>query len=395
MRRWIAWAVWGATMLLLASLFALLPADPTSLSGSGSVAVALAVFLFILVFATVGLVVSLRRPGNAIGWALGFAGLAYAVASVGNGYANWAFLVEHGEPFGSTFAAWLTSWVWNLALAPGALFPLLLFPDGRLPSPRWRPVLWMAVAGVILTSAAAALAPGRFEDYTPRNPIGIEGAGSALDFVGAVGIAAILAAFLAIVVSLVRRFRRARGTEREQLKWLTYSAGVIVVAGIGSAIFVEPHSTDTANAMQSLALTSYPVALGIAMLRYRLYDIDVVINRTLVYAGLTATLAGAYLGTVLLLQLVLDSFTSGSSLAVAISTLAVAALFRPARARIQAVVDRRFYRRKYDAAQTLETFSVRMREQVDLETLGGELRAVVSETMQPAHVSLWLKEARR
>jgi hypothetical protein len=165
----------------------------------------------------------------------------------------------------------------------------------------------------------------------------------------------------------------------------------VVVAVLGSG----DDATNVNNGLTSVALTSYPVALGVAILKHRLYEIDVVINRTLVYTALTVTLAGSYLGSVLLLQLALDPITSGSSLAVAVSTLAVAALFRPARARIQSVVDKRFYRHKYDASRTLEDFSARLREQVDLEALGGELRSVVAETMQPAHVSLWLREAGR
>jgi hypothetical protein len=395
MTRWIAWSVWGATMLLLLALVPLSTVDPSAFSGPGSVAVGLAVLLFILVFATVGLVVALRRPRNAIGWTLGFGGIVYAVASASNAYANWAFLVRHGDLPGAATAAWLTEWVWNLAIGPAVILPLLLFPDGALPSRRWRPALWVALAAVAVTSATGALVPGRFADYPIDNPVGIDGAKPVLEFLLAAGTVALLAVFVAVVVSLVRRFRKARGTERQQLKWLTYSAGVIAVAGIAAGFLVEPVSTDTSNAIESLSFTTYPVALGVAMLRYRLYDIDVVINRTLVYGLLTATLAGAYLGSVLLLQLALDRVTSGSSLAVAVSTLGVAALFRPARARIQGAVDRRFYRRKYDAARTLEEFSARLREQVDLEALGGELRTVVADTMQPAHVSLWLREAGR
>jgi hypothetical protein len=310
---------------------------------------------------------------------------------VANVYADWAFFARHGDVPGATLAAWLTAWVWNLALGPVAFLPLLLFPEGRLPSPRWRPVLGLACAGIALMAGSAALAPGRFEDYPVSNPVGIPGTDSLMSVLGGIGTAAFVASFLAVLVSFVLRFRRSGGQERQQLKWLTYSAALIAVAGIGAASFVEPLSTNTSNAIQSLALTTYPLALGIAMLRYRLYDIDVVINRTLVYGLLTATLAGAYVGLVLLLQLVLDPVTSGSSLAVAVSTLGVAALFRPARSRIQAIVDRRFYRRKYDAARTLEQFSGRLREQVDLDALGSELRAVVADTMQPTHVSLWLR----
>jgi hypothetical protein len=394
MSRWLAWALWGVTMLLLLLLVPLSLVDPTAFSGRGGFAVAIAVLLFILVFATVGLVVALRRPRNAIGWTLGFSGLVYAVASTTTAYADWAFFVKHGDPFGATAAAWTSEWIWNLALAPAAILPLLLFPDGELPSPRWRPALWLTVGAVAVASIASALVPGKLPDYPVSNPLGVD-AKAALEAIMTAGTLVAVAVFLAIVVSLVRRFRRAQGVERQQLKWLVYSAAVILVAGIGGTIFVEPVSTDTSNALESLAVTTYPIALGVAMLRYRLYDIDVVINRTLVYGALTAILAGVYIGCVLLLQLVLDPVTSGSSLAVAVSTLAVAALFRPARARIQAAVDRRFYRRKYDAAHTLEDFSARLREQVDLDALGGELRTVVAETMQPAHVSLWLRGAPR
>ena len=196
----------------------------------------------------------------------------------------------------------------------------------------------------------------------------------------------------------MRRLRRSHGFERQQLKWIALAAAVVglIVVVDEVSYFAGLEGVDTIrDALLGLGLATFPVAAGIAILRHRLYDIDVVINRTLVYGLLTATLAAAYLGSVLLLQLALDPVTSGSNLAVAVSTLAVAALFRPARARIQAVVDRRFYRHKYDATVTLEEFSARLREQVDLEALGGELRSVVADTMQPAHVSLWLRGAER
>jgi hypothetical protein len=193
------------------------------------------------------------------------------------------------------------------------------------------------------------------------------------------------------VAGLLLRFRRARGEQRLQLKWFVLTAATFAALLVAGAIL---NSQAIGQLLILIGFALIPVGAGVGILKYRLYDIDVVINRTLVYGALTATLAGVYVGSVLLLQLALDSVTSGSSLAVAVSTLGVAALFRPARARIQAVVDRRFYRRKYDAARTLEQFSSRLREQVDLDALGGELRSVVSETMQPAHVSLWLREAR-
>jgi hypothetical protein len=385
-----AWALWASTILCLAAAISIGASKPGSFSGGGSIAVITATTVFLVTFASVGLVVALRRPGNPIGWVLCGGALVTGIASVASVYADYAFKVKHGDVAGATLAAWLTSWIWNVGIAPGALVAPLLFPDGKLPSPRWRPVLWIAGAGIFLVALAPALSPGRFDDYAARNPVGLAGAQGALDVVATIGGACLAIAFVSVVVTLVIRFRRSSGYERQQLKWLAYSVVLIATGSLVSG-WVAPHSVDTSNAIESFALTSYPVALGVAMLRYRLYDIDVVIRRTLVYASLTAILAGVYVGSVLLLQLGLETVTSGSSLAVAISTLAVAAAFRPVRGRIQGVVDRRFYRRKYDAQRTLEDFSARLREQVDLEALGGELRSVVTETMQPAHVSLWLR----
>jgi hypothetical protein len=392
--RRIAWALWAGTIACLAAAIPIGVAKPGTGGGAGSVAVITATTLFLVTFASVGLVVALRRPGNPIGWVLCGAALVTGIASVASVYADYAFKVKHGDVAGATLAAWLTGWIWSVGIAPGALVAPLLFPDGKLLSPRWRPVLWIAGAGIFLVALAPALSPGRLPDYGVTNPTGVTGAEGVLDVVATIGGVCLAIAFVSVVVTLVIRFRRSHGYERQQLKWLAYSVVLIATGSIVSG-WVAPHSVDTSNAIESFALTSYPVAVGVAMLRYRLYDIDVVIQRTLVYASLTAILAGVYVGTVLLLQLALERVTSGSSLAVAVSTLAVAALFRPARARIQAVVDRRFYRRKYDAQRTLEEFSARLREQVDLEALGGELRAVVRETMQPAHVSLWLRGARR
>jgi hypothetical protein len=286
--------------------------------------------------------------------------------------------------------AWLSVWPFfpSLLLAGPLLF--LLFPDGRLPSRRWRPVAWFVVVTVAAITVGAALKPGPLGEapFTHvDNPVGIPGTRGFFEGMQAFGFLVVLAVPLC-VAALVRRLRRARGEERQQLKWFAYTAVAFAVAVVAGALV--PHEA-AGQLLILFGVSLIPVGAGIAILRHRLYDIDVVINRTLVYAGLTATLAATYLGSVLLLQLALNPITSGSSLAVAVSTLGVAALFRPARARIQSVVDRRFYRRKYDAGQTLEDFSARLREQVDLEALGGELRSVVADTMQPAHVSLWLR----
>jgi hypothetical protein len=208
----------------------------------------------------------------------------------------------------------------------------------------------------------------------------------------------LIGATMASIASLVFRYRHGRYDERQQLKWLTYAAGLVGLTAIALAVVEATVSWDTtelSNSVVSGSLATVPLAIGVAILRYGLYDVDLVINRTLVYGALTATLAAAYLGTVLLLQLALSPLTEQSDLAIAGSTLAVAALFRPARRRIQELVDRRFFRHKYDAALTLERFGARLRDEVDLDALGGDLRRVVSDTMQPAHVSLWLRGASR
>jgi hypothetical protein len=223
------------------------------------------------------------------------------------------------------------------------------------------------------------------------------GIGAGIDPVAALGSVAVLFAALASVASLVVRFRRSSGVERLQLKWLTYSAAIVglVLLFVIVAEATTGVSDELSNTLVSVSIAALPVSMGVAILRHGLFDIDVVINRTLVYGALTATLVGAYVGTVLLLQLALGPLTEDSDLAIAGSTLAMAALVRPLRARIQELVDRRFYRHRYDAARTLAGFGARVRAEVELDALSGELRSVVAETMQPAHVSLWLREAPR
>jgi hypothetical protein len=289
----------------------------------------------------------------------------------------------------------MTEWVFILVIAGGVVFLLHLFPNGRFMSRRWRVVGIASGAIVVLVTVASALRPGQLNSVEEfENPLAVTGAladlvAVALAFEGPLALFAFGGAAAAIVV----RLRRSTGVERQQIKWIVYTLTLVAVGLAATAVF--PVSAAYPLLFAMLALAATPVAAGVAILRYRLYDIDVVINRTLVYGALTAMLAGAYLGTVLLLQLVLSGLTAGSGLAVAGSTLAVAALFQPARGRIQAAVDRRFFRRKYDAVRTLERFGARLRDEIDLDALNAELRAVVAGTMQPAHVSLWLREPGR
>ena len=347
----------------------------------------LVVTLALVSFPVVGALVASRRPENAIGWLFCGAGLVFAVATLAVGWAVYTF-ADAGE--GSVAAAWLSSWLFLPALfgTPQLLF--LLFPDGRPLGRRWRWAVWLAGVAIVAQAAGTALAPGELIDAPVEgltNPVGVGGA-DALEGLGwALGLPSVGLA----TASLVLRFRRARGEERLQLKWFV-SAAVLFALSCLVAVVLFAFVGDLPTGGQMLILTAFatiPVAAGIAILRHRLYDIDVVINRALVYGALTATLGATYLGLVLLIGLAVGE----SGFAVAVSTLAVAALFRPVRARIQAAVDRRFYRSRYDAARTLEAFGVRLRDELDLDSLDADLRSVVRDTVQPTHVSLWLRRA--
>jgi hypothetical protein len=382
----LAWSLAATSVLLFAASMAFYAAGVGADSGQ------VLSLLIILGFSGVGALVASRQPGNAIGWIFcGAALFGPALGNLANAYASY-WLDGHAASEGLAKAgAAYASLGWMPEVLVPITFLLLLFPDGRLLTPRWRPVAWCAALGIAGAFVTTGLNPGPLEDFPQiQNPFGIHS--GLRDLVEVLSFLLLLVGLVGAPLSLRLRLRRSSAQEREQIKWLVWAGAVAVVVFVIGTAGYDVWGEAISNAAILLSVFGLAVATGIAILRYRLYDIDVVINRTLVYGALTATLAGAYLGSVLLLQLVLSP---SSDLAIAGSTLAVAALFQPARRRIQATVDRRFYRRRYDAARTLERFGGRLRDEVDLDSLGAELRGVVAETMQPAHVSLWLRGVSR
>jgi hypothetical protein len=401
---WSAWAgcvaLAGFTLTLSILSIGLEPRFGSGETPSGADAVTAGVyFVAVAAFATVGAFVIQRRPGNKIGWVFLAIGVAVSVRVAAAQYAEYSLLTRPDSLPGGTYAVSVGEAMSPLMFAVLGL-ALLLFPDGRPPTRRWRKLLWILGAAALAGAVGLGLRPGHFVDADSfeafSNPLGVGSDPDPFEALGGLAWLLVTCGLVACGVAMVRRMRRAHGIERLQLKWIAFAASLFAVGFlvISISFFVEisGSSIDSLRtAVLGLGFCAIPVAAGIAILRYRLYDIDVVINRTLVYGALTATLAGVYIGSVLLLQLLLRPLTADSNLAIAGSTLAVAALFRPARARIQGAVDRRFFRRKYDAARTLDRFGAHLRDEVALDSLSAELRAVVADTMQPSHVSLWLR----
>jgi hypothetical protein len=331
-----------------------------------------------------GALIVLRRPSNQVGRLLLATGLAVGTSGLAQTYAK----ADPSLP-GVRLAAWISNWLW-VSLGLLVVLLLLVYPNGRLPSPRWRVLVWAAVVGYGLAAVCSALYPALPALPGGRNPTGLYGpAGQLVRVAFTVLNWLLLPVELAALGSLLVRFRRSRGVVRQQLKWLAYGAALTLLVWLVPLPGGLGRWQEAAGNVVAWAL---PAAIAIAVLRYRLYDIDRLINRTLVYGLLTAVLGGVYAGAVLVLGQVFGGVGSDPpSWAVAGITLAVAALFQPARRRIQQVVDRRFNRRKYNAAQTIQGFSSRLRDQVDLDTLSSELLAVADQTMQPTQVLLWLR----
>ena len=384
---WRAWSIWAVSMALTATAIGYdalhpLPARLADQSGSGlGMMVGLT---FIVAFATVGALLAWKRPGNPIGWLLSGSGLAYALGGFG-------LLLVH-FPGTQDLGNWL-GWIWLLGLGL-CVFVVLLFPAGSLPSRRWRPVAWAAGAALAGWVLGNMFAPTIISADPPvPNPVGVTGApGRIFTVMAGGGMALIAATGLAAGLSLVFRYRRARAAERAQLRWLVYAGTLIVAANLAGVLAERingPGTTTTnlQNAMGSGAAALVPVAIGIAILRYRLYDIDWIISRTVAYAIVTGLLVGVYAGLVLLATQVLRFHTP---VAVAAATLAAAALFTPVRRWVQSRVDRRFNRARYDADQIAAAFAARLKDTVNLSSVRDDLTGIVSRALEPAHVSVWI-----
>ena len=348
--------------------------------------------IWVAVTALVGALVSARRPENPVGWLLLVGALILAAYVFVEAYAVYSLESHPGSlPFGHA-AAWMTLW---LAI-PGFfafVFVFLLFPTGRLLSNRWKTVVYAGLGSLVLMSVTFAIKPGSVNTVpSVDNPLGIDAARALTEFIEGSGSIVVVAPALLALASLVVRLRRAKAEERQQMKWFVYAVALFpllfIAAQVVSSIF--PTEEDWASFLVVMVgLLLIPVSMGMSILRYRLYDIDRVVNKTLVYGALTAVLVAGYAAGVLVMQSVLP-LPEDSEIAVATSTLAMAALFRPLRAGVQETVDRRFYRARYDAAHALESFGARLRYVTDLDSVSSDLLGAVRQTVHPAHASLWL-----
>ena len=401
---WLAWLMW--VLFLVITFFSeLLSFKNTPAMSPGDIIGNIFFDLVILVFFTVGAFIAFHRPQNPIGWIICATALIWVFSDFALEYAVYSLITAPGSlPFG-VFVGVLGAIGKGIAWFPIITLLLLLFPDGHLPSPRWRPLAWLIIGLLIANPFTFLFDPTPFLNSDQRllavqNSLGIPGTSALFDHLNTLDNLALFACAVACIVSVIIRFRRAKGDERQQLKWLAY--GTIISLLILVLIIVLIFSNVTEGFLSSLLFYLPPLiisfSVGIAILRYRLYNIDILINRTLVYGVLTALLALIYFGLVFILQSLVRAFggqISQTPLVIVGSTLVIAALFQPLRRRIQQVIDRRFYRRKYDAAKTVEAFSTTLRNELDLDQLHEHLIKVVQETMQPAHVSLWLRKPER
>ena len=406
---WLAWSLAALSVVMFVGSVALWILAhsthvPRSLDADLTTGSLLGQALF-LVFPLVGALIASRRPQNPIGWLCLVDGLLWTTTNMLDYHSLYVMASPGSVPFPVGLAG-VNHWLWVPTVGLLGTYVFLLFPDGRLPSKRWRPLAWLS--GVVIASGSLGfmLSPGPLDmPRGIRNPFGLEAAPWVA--VAAYAILPLLPlCMLASALSLVMRYRRSRGDVRQQIKWIAFAASLVALTYLIAivALFIHPSEIwfaaglplwlDLIEYAALLSITSVPIAIGFAVLKYRLYDIDVIINRTLVYGSLTSALALVYFGGVTVTQALFRNITGQEQLpqlVIVASTLVIAALFNPLRRRIQSFIDRRFYRSKYDARKILAAFSVRLRDETDLEALNEGLVEVVRETMQPAHVSLWLR----
>jgi hypothetical protein len=385
----VAWTIWAIPAAIGGLGFFLLLRIHALTVGFVSLPVAFAMF------PTVGALIVSRQPRNTIGWI--FMGVGVGTAITFLDAANLQYevtLFRHALPVG-VLLDWAGNCIWPINVGLGS-FLLLLFPTGHLLSRRWRWVAWLDATAITCWAIASAFMPGPFGGETITNPFGIAAARGVLEPVGAISSMAFDALVLLAVVSAILRFRRSRGEAREQMKWFAYGAALLVVCIVSSLMLTDQGSV-FGNLGFAAGFAMLPIGAGIAILRYRLYDIDIIIRRTLIYAALTAILAVIYFAVVIGAQSVIQALTGQRGqqpVIIVATTLLIAALFNPLRRRLQTAIDHRFYRRRYDAAKTLAAFGATLRTETDLDQLSEHLLAVVQQTMQPASVSLWLRAPR-
>jgi hypothetical protein len=386
---WLAWTLCGLTLALVACAYAFVIL--TTLRGRPTDVYSYLAPLGVIPYALVGGVVASRRHKNPVGWFLVSSAVIVALQDFMIQYTTYNPVTDSDVLPLRQELVWLLSWTYIPGFMLFLAFLPLYFPNGRLLSSRWRWVVRIAVLVTVACAVNSAFLPGQIKDLGIVNPLGVEALRPISSRINNLLFVTLFAVVFASAISLVLRFRRSRGQERQQIKWLAFAASLVPVWLVINYP-VQAFSPLLFAVVENLMFMGIPVAVGIAVLRYRLYDIDRIINRTLVYGSLTAILVVVYFGGIVVLQRVFVLLTGQqSTLAVVASTLLIAALFTPLRRRIQGFIDRRFYRRKYDARKTLEAFSTKLKNETNLEALNNDLVGVVRETMQPAHVSLWLR----
>jgi hypothetical protein len=397
--RFLSWMALPVTVVLtLGGIY--LSVLNRDVPGAAGIVVYAILDLVLLGFVALGILVVHRRPGNPVGWIIASVGVTAVASGFLEGYGVYALFTEPGRFSGGETTAWLSTLIFIPVLfaAPAMLF--LLFPNGNLPGRRWRVVFWLVILTTCSTMAGAGLNPvlndAPFKGVA--NPLGVDPPRALFQTLSNIGWPGMTASFLVAAFAMILRLRRSRGVERQQLKWIAAAAVVLPLASAAGVFSYYLGYETVGSLLATFSFVPILFAAGYAVLRYRLYDIDIIINRTLVYGVLTISLILVYVGGVAGTQTAFRFLTGQDQqpqLAVVASTLAIAALFNPLRRRVQGLVDRHFYRRKYDAAKTLEQFSSKLRDETDLNALRADILAVVRETMQPEHVSLWLREPER